>query len=265
MKYLRILTLLIMALFLKSVSYAQISQEVRNQLFDKKPEFTGGKIAYEKFLDKKLVYPNITNRDKRIASVKVISQFVVEKNGKLSNFSFDCEFDILGDYSQEDYNKISELYSDYYHTSMNDFLLKMPRWKPAEYKGKKVSTVYELPVVFRYSDAVVPKKKTEDIFVLVEKQPEFPGGESALIEYINKNISYPQQARDKNIQGTVFVTFVIEANGSISNAKILKGIGGGCDEEAIRIVKNMPPWEPGKQRGKPVRVQYNLPIKFIAQ
>ena len=124
--------------------------------------------------------------------------------------------------------------------------------------------MYELPVVFRYSDAVVPKK-TEDIFVLVEKQPEFPGGESALIEYINKNISYPQQARDKNIQGTVFVTFVIEANGSISNAKILKGIGGGCDEEAIRIVKNMPPWEPGKQRGKPVRVQYNLPIKFIAQ
>lgn len=79
MKYLRILTLLIMALFLKSVSYAQISQEVRNQLFDKKPEFTGGKIAYENFLNKKLVYPNINNRDKRIASVKVISQFVVEK------------------------------------------------------------------------------------------------------------------------------------------------------------------------------------------
>lgn len=86
-----------------------------------------------------------------------------------------------------------------------------------------------------------------------------------MIEYINKNISYPQKAIDDNIQGTVYVTFVIEANGSISNAKILRGIGGGCDEEAIRIVKNMPPWEPGKQRGKPVRVQYNLPIKFTTQ
>lgn len=102
-----------------------------------------------------------------------------------------------------------------------------------------------------------------EIFTIVEEQPGFPGGEAALMEYLKNNIKYPQLARESNIQGTVFVTFVVEPNGSISNVKVLRGIGGGCDDEAIRVVKNMPSWSPGKQRGKPVRVQFNLPIRFI--
>jgi protein TonB len=102
-----------------------------------------------------------------------------------------------------------------------------------------------------------------EIFTIVEEQPGFPGGESALMDYLKNNIKYPQLARESNIQGTVFVTFVVEPNGSISNVKVLRGIGGGCDEEATRVVKNMPSWTPGKQRGKPVRVQFNLPIRFI--
>ncbi|NLL28501.1 MAG: energy transducer TonB [Bacteroidales bacterium] len=104
-----------------------------------------------------------------------------------------------------------------------------------------------------------------EIFTIVEEQPEFPGGEAALMEYLGKNISYPQLARESNIQGTVYVKFVVEPNGSISNVSILRGIGGGCDEEAIRVVKNMPSWKAGKQRGKAVRVQFNLPIRFILQ
>lgn len=102
-----------------------------------------------------------------------------------------------------------------------------------------------------------------EIFTIVEEQPGFPGGESALMDYLRNNIKYPQLARESNIQGTVFVTFVVEPNGSISNVQIRRGIGGGCDEEAVRVVKNMPAWTPGKQRGKPVRVQFNLPIRFI--
>ena len=102
-----------------------------------------------------------------------------------------------------------------------------------------------------------------EIFTIVEEQPGFPGGESALMDYLKNNIKYPQLARESNIQGTVFVTFVVEPNGSISNVKVLRGIGGGCDEEATRVVKNMPSWTPGKQRGKPVSVKFNLPIRFI--
>lgn len=101
------------------------------------------------------------------------------------------------------------------------------------------------------------------IFQIVEDQPSFPDGESALMNYLGSNIKYPQLARETNIQGTVYVTFVVESTGSISNVQVLHGIGGGCDEEAVRVVKNMPTWIPGKQRGKPVRVQFNLPIRFI--
>ncbi len=105
----------------------------------------------------------------------------------------------------------------------------------------------------------------QEIFTIVEEQPSFPGGESAMMDYLRNNIKYPQLAKESNIQGTVYVQFVVEPNGSISNTKIMRGIGGGCDEEAIRVVKNMPSWQPGKQRGKPVRVYFNLPIRFILQ
>ncbi len=104
-----------------------------------------------------------------------------------------------------------------------------------------------------------------EIFTVVESMPEFPGGESALYKFLAKNIEYPQIANEGGIQGRVFVTFVVEKDGSITDVRVLRGIGGGCDEEAIRVVKSMPKWKPGKQRGKPVRVQYNLPIKFTLE
>lgn len=103
------------------------------------------------------------------------------------------------------------------------------------------------------------------IFMVVEAMPEFPGGEAALHKYLGENIKYPQMAKESGIQGRVFVTFVVERDGSVTDVKVLRGIGGGCDEEAIRVVKGMPRWSPGKQRGKPVRVQFNLPVKFTLQ
>lgn len=102
----------------------------------------------------------------------------------------------------------------------------------------------------------------EEIFQIVEEMPSFPGGEPKVMEYIGKNIKYPQIARESGIQGRVFVSFVVECDGSISNAKVLRGIGGGCDEEAVRVVTNMPKWKPGKQHGKAVRVSYLLPVNF---
>lgn len=106
------------------------------------------------------------------------------------------------------------------------------------------------------------QKKEEEAFVIVEEMPEFPGGKKALQEYLSEHCEYPEEAEDEGIEGTVYVNFVVEKDGSISNVKIVRGIGGGCDEEAMRVVKNMPSWIPGKQRGKLVRVNYNLPIRF---
>jgi protein TonB len=84
-----------------------------------------------------------------------------------------------------------------------------------------------------------------------------------MMKFIAENVKYPAMAREAGISGNVFVSFVVNRNGEISNVKILRGIGGGCDEEAIRVVRLMPSWIPGKQNGKPVPVQFNLPIKFI--
>jgi protein TonB len=102
----------------------------------------------------------------------------------------------------------------------------------------------------------------DEVFVVVEEQAEFPGGLDSMYAYIHKNLKYPELAKEKGIEGRVFVSFIIEKDGSISNVKILRGIGGGCDEAAVEMIKNMPKWKPGTQRGKPVRVQFNLPIKF---
>ena len=105
----------------------------------------------------------------------------------------------------------------------------------------------------------------QEIFQIVEEMPAYPGGDQKLMEFIAKGIKYPQIARETGIQGRVFVGFVIEPDGSVSNVKVLRGIGGGCDEEAMRVVKSMPKWKPGKQRGKAVRVSYMLPVNFKLQ
>lgn len=101
-----------------------------------------------------------------------------------------------------------------------------------------------------------------EIFTIVEEMPSFPGGEEELFKYLGKSIKYPQMAKDAGISGIVYVTFVVKEDGSIADVRVLRGIGGGCDEVAVDVVKNMPKWKAGKQRGKPVRVQYNLPIRF---
>jgi TonB family protein len=107
-----------------------------------------------------------------------------------------------------------------------------------------------------------PPDKSGEVFVVVEDPPRFYGGDEARIKYLSENVRYPEEAREKGIQGTVFVTFVVETDGSVSDVRLLRGIGGGCDEEAIRIIENMPKWIPGKQRGQAVRVQFNMPIRF---
>jgi TonB family protein len=108
-------------------------------------------------------------------------------------------------------------------------------------------------------------QEPKEIFTVVEEQPGFPGGDEARIKFLQSNLKYPEEAKELGIQGEVYMTFVVETDGSLTDIKVLRGIGGGCDEEAIRIIKNMPKWIPGKQRGVPIRVQFNLPINFRLQ
>ncbi|MGX7685670.1 energy transducer TonB [Flectobacillus sp. BAB-3569] len=112
-------------------------------------------------------------------------------------------------------------------------------------------------------EAPVHVEKTEEsIFTTVEKMPEYKGGIRALGEYLNKNLKFPSQAQRAGVGGKVFVSFVVMGDGSISQLSVSKGIGFGCDEEALRVVSKMPNWIPGKQSGRPVSVRFTLPITF---
>ena len=108
----------------------------------------------------------------------------------------------------------------------------------------------------------VTKEKNEQIFSHVEVMPQFPGGDAALIKWLTDNMSYPQEAAEKGIQGRVTLRFIVTPDGSIEDVEILKGLDPACDKEAIRVVKTMPKWIPGKQKGEPVAVYQNLPVRF---
>ncbi|MBR1775392.1 MAG: energy transducer TonB [Bacteroidales bacterium] len=105
--------------------------------------------------------------------------------------------------------------------------------------------------------------RKDSVYVICEKMAEFPGGVEAMYQFLSQTIKYPKQAIENKTAGKVFVTFVIEKDGTISKVAIIKGIGNGCDEEAIRVVKAMPKWKPATDKGKTVRQRYVLPINFV--
>ncbi|KOH45052.1 energy transducer TonB [Sunxiuqinia dokdonensis] len=103
------------------------------------------------------------------------------------------------------------------------------------------------------------------VFFIVEDMPEFPGGELALRKFIANSIKYPVIAQENGIQGKVYVNFVVDTDGSITNARIARGVDNSLDKEALRVVNTLPKWKPGQQRGKPVKVSYTVPINFVLQ
>ncbi len=112
-------------------------------------------------------------------------------------------------------------------------------------------------------EEVVEEERVDEVFSIVESMPSPYGGISAFYDYVNENINYPKPALRMEISGRVFVKFIVEKDGSISGINVVKGIGAGCDQEAIRVLSQAPKWEPGKQRGRPVRVSMILPIAFV--
>ncbi len=167
----------------------------------------------------------------------------------------------------------------------------MPKWNPGKQRGMPVKVYYNLPIKFKLDGSIsTVAKKTSPIapentpsaetekeprFKVVEQMPMFPGCENTgdidaerecamkkMLEFIYRNVKYPKIARENGVEGVVVIQYVIDKDGSIINPKIVREIGGGCGEEALRVVRMMPKWIPGVQRGETVKVDFNLPIKF---
>jgi TonB family protein len=203
------------------------------------PEYTGGMDSMIAFLRNNIKYPALAKENGEQG--KVVVNFIVEKDGTISNAKILTG--VSGSCDEEALRVVKS----------------MPEWKPGIQEGKAVRVSFNLPINFKL-DA---DTKDEPVFEVVKQMPEYPGGEEALFSFIGKNINYPEQAKKEGIQGRVYVSFIVEKNGKVSNVEVLKGIGNGCDAESLRVVKSMPNWKPGiDENGKPVRVKYNLPIKF---
>ena len=142
-----------------------------------------------------------------------------------------------------------------------------PVWRAPEDSDLYVGVFEVMPLTPPDSDAVIEEGEAADdepLFgIIAETEPEYPGGMEAMYRFIQDNLKYPQLALESGIHGKVYLTFVVEEDGSVSNVRVLRDIGGGCGTEAKRVVEMMPKWKPGNQRGKAVRSQYNLPVNFI--
>ena len=124
------------------------------------------------------------------------------------------------------------------------------------------------PVPDTLMEYVFEPEEDEDrpgVYIVVEQMPEFPGGDKGFHQFIADNVKYPAEAKEKGIRGIVYVNFIVEPDGSVSDIKVLRGIGSGCDEEAVRVVESMPKFKPGMQNGEAVRVSYTVPVNFKLQ
>ncbi len=108
----------------------------------------------------------------------------------------------------------------------------------------------------------IEEEDDEEFFMVVENMPEFPGGDLGLMKYIQKNVKYPPIAKEYNITGKVYVSFIVDKIGSVTNVKVVRGVDKNLDAEAVRVIKSLPKYKPGKQRGKAVKVMFTVPINF---
>jgi len=197
---------------------------------DTMPTFPGGSVELMSYIESELVYPEIARKVNINGVVDI--DFVIEKDGSVSNVTVNKG---LGYGCDEAAAKV---------------ILRMPKWEPGYYLGKPARTLLSVPVTFKSS------------YKIVEIMPEYPGGRNAMYEFIKQNLVYPEQALKNKVEGQVIISFLVAADGSLSKIELAKGIGSGCDEEALRIVSTMPAWIPGMHYGKPVPVEYNLAVGF---
>lgn len=223
------------------------------------PVFPGGMSALMKYIGENIKYPE--EAKKKNMQGRVYVAFIVNQDGSISD------------------TRIIRGASPLLDAEALRVIGSMPKWKPGMQKGKAVRVQYSVPVVFSlkkqkggditaHSAQFVPKEIKPDangIYEVAEEMPQFPGGMGKLMEYISKNMQYPAEAQKQKVGGRVVVQMVVDAEGNVTNPRILQGVNPLLDKEALRLMKDMPKWTPGKQNGEAVAVKYTLPVMFQLQ
>ena len=203
------------------------------------PEFPGGGKAMMQWISQNMQYPK--NAVDGNIEGRVIVSFIVEKDGSISNV--------------EVKKSVHELLDKEALRVIN----AMPKWKPGMQDGQPARARFFVPISFKTQQSAEVKEK---VFEDLDNMPEFPGGGKAMMEWLSQNIQYPKEAVDGKIEGRVMISFVIEKDGSVSNAKVIRGIDESLDNEALRVVNAMPNWKPGMQDGQPARARFTIPVSF---
>lgn len=216
---------------------------------DQKPVFPGGNDKIISYVGENFEYP----AEAREADIEgtVYVQFTIRKDGSLSDVKAVRGGDLGGGLAEEALRVVRA----------------MPAWAPGEHQGEKVAVSYTLPILCRLAGKDSGKKVIQypggvHSFAKVDKKPQFPGGNDKIMDFVGGEFIFPAEAQEKNIQGTVYVQFTIEKDGSVNSVRTVRGedLGGGLAAEAERVVKSMPAWTPGEHQGEKVAVSYTLPI-----
>ena len=237
------------------VQESRSAEEQVFQVVEQMPEFPGGMGECMKFLGQNIKYPKEAI-EKGIQG-RVIVQMIVERDGSITNTKVVRGVDPLLD--AEALRVVNQ----------------SPKWIPGKQRGQAVRVKYTLPVMFRLSNDSSESKPAETSreakvgengeYMVCEEMPEFPGGMAECMKYLGKNVKYPEDCKKEGVDGRVIVQFVVYEDGSIKDAKVVRGIHPSLDKEALRVVEGMPKWKPGKQDGKAVKVKYTIPVSFKLQ
>ena len=231
---------------------AQATVASDGQVHDKveqPPRFPGGYEALERWKEQHIVYPE--EAIERGAQGQVVVRFVILNTGEVADAEILRSIDPALD--KEALRLVSS----------------MPKWTPGMQDGNAVSVRWDEPVTFTLPTAEEiaemerkKKEKEQQVFDMVEQMPKFPGGQSALMQWLSTNMKYPKIAAENGIEGRVYVSFIVRSTGEITDIKIARSVDPSLDEEAIRTISRMPKWIPGKQGGEAVNVRYTMPLTF---
>jgi len=226
------------------------------------PQFPGGENALKDYIKKNIKYPET----KKEIRGTVIVHFEITKTGEIGrvelNQSLDFEVAKTGGIGRV---KTIKSLDPAFDEEAVRVVKSMPKWTPGKFNGENVNVWYDIPIKFMRNQ---PKKKsaysdeTLDIYESVKQMPQFPGGEKVLLSYISKNLVYPASAKQKDIQGEVYVRFVVLETGKLYKIEVVKPLTPDCDAEAMRLVKSFPDWIPGKSEDKNINVYYTISVPF---
>lgn len=207
--------------------------------------YPGGFKAWTQLFNLNFKNPQAAQNNSITGTVYI--QFIISKDGKIQSpkvlrgINTDCDQEALRVVSM------------------------MPQWKPLLKDGNPISVLYILPISIENAPSstdTLSSPNNDKPLLVASQNPEFKGGMVSMLNYLRGSIHYPNSARESKVQGVVFVQFVIQSTGKVSNVRILRGIDGECDAEAVRVVKSMPDWNPGRNNGEVVSVMYQIPIMF---